>query len=73
MCATLRHAYHPVMDETETVVKRERVRNQDGDVGEIVTDFGDFGIQVLWFNLPGVRGATLLVHNRAYVDGLERL
>jgi hypothetical protein len=55
------------------VAVMQRVRSEDYGPGTIVADLGAIGIQVLWDQPKGTVGPSLMLHDRIYVQRLERI
>ena len=52
---------------------KQRVRDRDYGAGEIVADLGPIGVQVLWDEPKGAVGPQLMLHDRVFVERLERI
>lgn len=58
----------------DNIEVRTGVRSPDYGTGTIVADFGAMGVQVYWDKpLKGSKEQHLLLHDRSYVERLERL
>jgi hypothetical protein len=56
------------------IVKRQGVRSPEYGTGIIVAVYGAMGVQIYWDEpLVGSKDQHLLLHDRAYVERLEKL